>query len=67
MKQIYSTATKPSFVKHPEFNLIVDILFSFLERLHAHNQNKFYAETLPEIKSGNSLKAIIKFVNETKY
>jgi hypothetical protein len=54
-------------VKHPEFNLIVDILFSFLERLHAHNQNKFYAETLPEIKSGNSLKAIIKFVNETKY
>jgi hypothetical protein len=67
MEQVYSITTKPLFVKHPEFNLITDILFSFLERLHAHNQNKFYTETLPEIKSGNSLKAIIKFVNETKY
>ena len=55
------------FKKHPEFNLIYMMLLSFIERLHGHNQKKFYNEVLPEIKSGNSLKAIIKFVNETPY
>ena len=67
MKTTYLSNERPIFVKHPEFNLICDILFSFLERLHGYNQNKFYNETLPEIKSGNSLKALIKFVSETQY
>lgn len=64
---LLQTNKKPIFVEHPEFNVVCDILFLFLERLHGYNQNKFYKETLPEIKSGNSLRAITKFVNETNY
>ena len=56
------------YVKHPEFNLIQDTLFAFIDRLNGFNQKKYMKESLPEIKSKDPVriwKAIVKFNKET--